>query len=101
VPQDPGDEPATALLEGIAADRASAGNHKAVSVSKPKAPRPSPDDQEREKRRMGIQLMWEDGYSIAEIAETMEMPATQLGDEMARMRKQGWTLPYRRGKVTT
>ena len=97
--QDSNDEPATALLERIAADGAS-GDHKAVRASKPRAARRSGGHQERDKRRMGIQLMWEDGYSMAEIAETMEMSPTGVGNEIKKMRKDGWDLPSRRRKAT-
>lgn len=100
MPQDPDDEPATVLLERIAADKASSSNHKPVRASKPKAPLRNAGSQEQETRRMGIQLMWEDGYSMAEIAETMEISTTNLGNEMTRMRKDGWNLPYRRRKAT-
>ncbi len=61
---------------------------------------PSSADPWRE-RRLGIQLMWEDGYAMAEIAETMEMTTSQLGNEMKRMRIAGWDLPRRRGQATT
>jgi type I restriction enzyme S subunit len=99
VPQDRDDQPATALLERIAADRASSSNHKPGRASKAKAPRRSAGHQDRHKLRIGIQLMWEDGYAMAEIAETMEMTSPSLGNEVTRMRKEGWDLPYRRRKA--
>lgn len=100
VPQDPTDEPATALLEHIAAERISSNSHKAIRILRHEASSPDPDDAALRERRMGIQLMWEDGYSRAEIAETMEISPTQVGSEMTRMRHQGWDLPKRRRKTT-
>jgi len=99
VPQDTNDKSASALLDRIVSGRASSNGHKPACTPRPKASNPGPDDAEHE-RRMGIQLMWEDGYSKAEIAETMEISPTQLGSEITRMRREGWNLPRRRRKAT-
>lgn len=100
VPQDPKDEPASVLLECIAAEHVSSNGHKPVRTTQLKASNLGPGDTELHERRTGIQLMWEDGYSKAEIAETMEISPTQVGSEMTRMRHQGWNLPKRRRKAT-
>jgi type I restriction enzyme, S subunit len=98
--QDPDDEPATVLLEHIAAERVSSNGHKAVRIPRPEASSPDPGDAGLHERRMGIQLMWEDGYSKAEIAETMEISSIQVGSEMTRMRREGWDLPKRDRRTT-
>jgi type I restriction enzyme S subunit len=100
VPQDPNDEPASVLLKRIAAKRVSSNGHKPVRTPQLKASNPSPDDTELHGRRMGIQLMWEDGYPKAEIAETMEISPAQVTSEITQMRRQGWDLPKRRRKAT-
>jgi type I restriction enzyme, S subunit len=102
VPQDPDDEPASTLLKRIAAKRVSSNGHKPVVAPQPKPQEANsdPSDAELHERRMGIQLMWEDGYAMADIAETMEISPTQVGSEMTRMRRQGWDLPKRRRKAT-
>jgi len=100
VPQDPKDEPAPVFLERIADERASSNGHKSVRASHAKAPSLDPDDAGLRERQTGIQLMWEDGYSKAEIAETMEMSSIQVGSEMTRMRREGWDLPKRDRRTT-
>jgi type I restriction enzyme S subunit len=99
VSQDFNDEPASALLERICSEQAS-GEHEGPVGTGPRQTRKTRiSASDRDARRTGIQLMWEDGYSMAEIAETMEISSTQLGNELARMRKEGWNLPYRRRKA--
>ncbi len=101
VAQVPDDESAEALLERIAADGVSSKKHKPVRARKPRTLRPSSGDKkEQKKRRIGLQLMWNEGHSMAEIAATMEITTAKLGNEMTRMRKEGWDLPYRRRRAT-
>ena len=101
VAQVPDDESAEALLERIAADGVSSKKHKPVRARKPRTLRPSSGDKkEQKKRRIGLQLMWNEGHSMAEIAATMEITTAKLGNEMTRMRKEGWDLPYRRRTAT-
>ena len=100
VPQKLNDESATVLLDRIASQRASSNGHRRVRTPQPMNPNPGPGDAELYERRMGIQLMWEDSYSKAEIAETMEISPAQVTSEITRMRRQGWDLPKRRRKAT-
>lgn len=51
-------------------------------------------------RRSLIEGMWHDGWKHGEIAETLGMPKNHLSVTMARMRKGGWSLPYRYGTNT-
>lgn len=99
VPQNPTDEPASVLLDRISSERAFSGEPKAVPARR-KPTKRAVEDADRRERRSGIKLMWEDGYSMAEIAETMEMSPTSLGNETTRMRREGWDLPYRRRKAS-
>jgi type I restriction enzyme, S subunit len=99
VPQKLNDESATVLLDRIASQQASSNGRKPVRTSRHQASSPDLGDVGLHERRLGIQLMWEDGYSKAEIAETMEISPTQMSSEMTRMRHQGWDLPKRRRKV--
>lgn len=57
----------------------------------------------RERNWRAIQLMWEDGLLLREIAEALGWSRGYLAMETHRLRKAGWSLPYRRrtmrGKV--
>jgi hypothetical protein len=100
VPQDANDEAASVLLNRIADEGQSSDGQRASDTKQPSTSMPTTTEAELHAIRLGIQLMWEDGYTMAEIADTMDMAPRQLGAEMKRMRVEGWELPYRRRKAT-
>jgi DNA-binding transcriptional MerR regulator len=49
----------------------------------------------RRLRALRIQALWEQGWTLAEIAAKMEMSAGGLSSEISRLRRAGWEFPYR------
>lgn len=47
-------------------------------------------------RWRAIQLAWEDGLSMLEIADVLDTTRNTIGTDMARMRAAGWDLPRRK-----
>lgn len=47
-------------------------------------------------RQRFIQIMWKDGHTVPQIAALLETTTGSVQTSIARMRRAGWDMPYRR-----